>query len=98
MEQTLGHQTHYLNLRRQEAIVTGCKPHWLPVQYRDGRMPWTVTGSLAARRALKRLLPEVDAIFMHTAILAPLTADFFGRCPARAWFRRLVELGQTKLR
>jgi glycosyltransferase involved in cell wall biosynthesis len=82
MEQTLGHQTHYLNLRRQEAIVTGCKPHWLPVQYRDGRMPWTVTGSLAARRALKRLLPEVDAIFMHTAILAPLTADFFGRYPA----------------
>jgi len=82
MEQTLGHQTHYLNLRRHEAVVTGCRPHWLPVQYRNGPMPWTVTGSLAARRALKRLLPEVDAIFMHTAILAPLTADYFRHRPA----------------
>ena len=81
MEQTLGHVTHYLNLRRHEAVVTGCTPHWLPVEYRVGRAPWTVTGSLAARRALKPLLPQVDAIFMHTATLAPLTADYFRHCP-----------------
>jgi glycosyltransferase involved in cell wall biosynthesis len=82
MEQTLGHLTHYMNLRRHEGVVTGCKPHWLPVEYRVGRVPWTVTGSLAARRALKPLLPKVDAIFMHTATLAPLTADYFRRRPA----------------
>jgi len=82
MEQTLGHRTHYLNLRRHEAEVTGCRPRWLPVAYRNGRMPWTVTGSLVARRALKPLLPKVDAIFIHTAILAPLTVDYFRHCPA----------------
>jgi glycosyltransferase involved in cell wall biosynthesis len=82
MEQTLGHRTHYLNLRRHEAVVTGCEPHWLPIEYRDGRLPWTVTGSLAARRALEPLLPEIDGIFMHTTTLAPLTVDYFRRRPA----------------
>jgi glycosyltransferase involved in cell wall biosynthesis len=82
MEQTLGHLTHYLNLRRHEALVTSCKPHWLPVDYRDGLVPWMVTGSLAARRALKPLLTKVDAIFMHTITMAPLAADYFGHCPA----------------
>ena len=82
MEQTLGSITHYLNLRRHEAVVTGCTPRWLPVEYRDGRVPWTVTGSLAARRALKPVLRDVDAIFMHTATLAPLTVDYFRRRPA----------------
>jgi glycosyltransferase involved in cell wall biosynthesis len=82
MEQTLGHLTHYLNLRRHEAVVTGCTPHWLPIDYRTGRMPWTVTGSLAARRALKPLLPTVDAIFMHTTTLAPLAVDYLRRRPA----------------
>jgi glycosyltransferase involved in cell wall biosynthesis len=82
MEQTLGHLTHYLNLRRHETVLAGCTPHWLPVEYRDGRVPWTVTGSMAARRALKPLLPKVDAIFIHTATLAPLTVDYFRRRPA----------------
>lgn len=84
MEQTLGSITHYLNLRRHESAYLGCRARWLPVEYRDSRMPgtpWTVTGSLAARRALKPVLDEVDGVFMHTATLAPLTVDYFKRKP-----------------
>lgn len=81
MEQTLGSVTHYMNLRRHEAVLAGCTPRWLPVKYRDGRMPWTVTGSLAARRALKPLLSEIDAIFIHTVTVAPLVVDYFRRLP-----------------
>ena len=81
MEQTLGHRTHYLNLRRYEEVVTGCRLRWLPVEFRDGRVPWTVTGGLAARRAIKPLLPRVDAVFIHTTTLAPLAVDYFRHCP-----------------
>lgn len=81
MEQTLGSITHYLNLRRHETALSGCTPRWLPVEFREGRVPWTVTGSLAARRALKPVLSEVDAVFMHTTTLAPLTVDLFRHRP-----------------
>lgn len=81
MEQTLGSITHYLNLRRHEAAFSGCRPRWLPVEYQQARLPWTVTGSLAARRVLKPVLDEVDGVFMHTVTLAPLAVDYFLRKP-----------------
>jgi glycosyltransferase involved in cell wall biosynthesis len=84
MEQTLGSITHYLNLRRHETAYDGCKPQWLPVEYREAAIagtPWTVTGSMAARRALKPVLEGVDAVFLHTATLAPLTVDYFRHKP-----------------
>jgi glycosyltransferase involved in cell wall biosynthesis len=81
MEQTLGNITHYLNMRRHEAAVTNCTPRWIPVDYRDGMVAWTITGSLRARRALGPELRDVAAVFMHTATLAPLTVDYFRRKP-----------------
>lgn len=84
MEQTLGSITHYLNLRRFDTAYEGCRAHWLPVEYRDARIvgtPWTVTGSLAARRSLRPVLQDVDGVFMHTATLAPLAVDYFKRKP-----------------
>jgi glycosyltransferase involved in cell wall biosynthesis len=84
MELTLGSITHYLNLRRHETAYDGCKAHWLPVEYREpgiAHAPWTVTGGLAARRALKPVLNDVDGVFMHTATLAPLAIDYFRRKP-----------------
>jgi glycosyltransferase involved in cell wall biosynthesis len=81
MEQTLGSITHYLNLRRHETAYEGCRLRWLPVEYRQARLPWTVTGSLEARRALKPVLSEVDGVFMHTVTLAPLAVDYFLRKP-----------------
>jgi len=82
MEQTLGSITHYLNLRRAESAVEGPLPHWLPIEFQHGRLPWTVTGSLLARRALAGVLNDVDGIFMHTTTIAPLSVDYFGKKPA----------------
>jgi len=84
MEQTLGSITHYLNLRRNETAYPECRPYWLPVEYREAVIagtPWTVTGSLAARRALRPVIDEVEGVFIHTATLAPLAVDYFGRKP-----------------
>ncbi len=39
MEQTLGNVTHYLNLRRHEAEVKNCRPRWIPVEYRQSKLP-----------------------------------------------------------
>ena len=77
MEQTLGSVTHYLNLRENDTALAGCRPRWLPVEYEPGRLPWTINGSLLARRQLGPVVSEVDAIFIHTTTLAPLCVDYF---------------------
>jgi glycosyltransferase involved in cell wall biosynthesis len=81
MEQTLGSITHYMNLHRQNTVSEGGPRLWIPVEYRAGRLPWTITGSVFARQAIKPVLEDVDGIFIHTTTLAPLSADLFGRKP-----------------
>ncbi len=81
MEQTLGSVTHYKNLRREDDVVPNDRPRWLPIEYRPSKMPWTVTGSALARRALRPLLTQIDGIFVHTTTLAPLSFDYFRRKP-----------------
>jgi glycosyltransferase involved in cell wall biosynthesis len=80
MEQTLGSVTHYLNLRRAEDTAEGIVPKWLPVEFRHGKLPWAVTGSLLARKALSRA-GQVDGCFIHTTTIALLVADGFSRRP-----------------
>ncbi len=80
MEQTLGSVTHYLNLKREGGADFGGQ-RWLPIDYRSGKLPWTVTASWAARKAVHAVLPEVDGVFMHTTTLAPLCVDYFRRKP-----------------
>ena len=70
MEQTLGNITHYLNLKLAEGAAEAPSPRWLPIEYSAGKLPWTVSGGLMARKALGSVLPEVDGIFMHTTTLA----------------------------
>jgi glycosyltransferase involved in cell wall biosynthesis len=82
MEQTLGNVTHYLNLRREEGASGDDRPEWIPIEYRTSALPWTVTGSLLARRALGPVLDQIDGVFMHTTTLAPLLVDYLGRKPA----------------
>jgi glycosyltransferase involved in cell wall biosynthesis len=82
MEQTLGSVTHYLNLRGAESVLNGGPRRWLPIEYHSGRLPWTLPGSLSARRALKPVLDDVDGIFIHTMTLAPASIDYFSRKPA----------------
>ena len=81
MEQTLGSITHYKNLRREEDVVPNDAPCWLPIEYKQGRLPWTLNGSLLARQALRPVLADVDGIFMHTTTLAPLSVDYFRKKP-----------------
>jgi len=81
MEQTLGSITHYLNLRRQESVNEGGPRRWIPIDFSSGRLPWTLTGSLRARRELERVLADVDGVFMHTTTIAPASFDLFGRKP-----------------
>lgn len=81
MEQTLGSITHYLNLRKEEAALDGEHPRWIPIDYRKERVPWTINGGLAARRAVRSVLGEVDGVFIHTNVLALLSVDLFRRVP-----------------
>jgi len=82
MEQTLGSVTHYLNLRRQEAVADGIVPRWLPIDFRAGRLPWAVTGSLQARRVIAKVLDEIHGIFVHTTTIALLASRYFREKPA----------------
>ncbi|MEO7035136.1 MAG: glycosyltransferase family 4 protein [Polyangiaceae bacterium] len=82
MEQTLGSITHYQNLRREDDVIPDDRPRWLPIDFKASRLPWTVTGSLRARRAIGPVLNEVDGIFVHTTTLAPLSVDYFLKKPA----------------
>jgi glycosyltransferase involved in cell wall biosynthesis len=82
MEQTLGSVTHYLNLRREEALAAGGPRRWIPIEFEAGRLPWTLRGSLSTRRALKAVLPEVDGVFIHTTTIAPASVDLFTKKPA----------------
>ncbi|HEX4385651.1 MAG TPA: glycosyltransferase family 4 protein [Myxococcales bacterium] len=80
MEQTLGSVTHYLNLRKAEDTATGITPKWLPVEFRHGKVPWAVTGSLLARKALAHA-GKVSGCFIHTTTIALLVVDSFRRMP-----------------
>jgi len=80
MEQTLGNTTHYLNLRRVGA-ENGAQPLWLPIEYRDSRLPWTIAAGKLARQALRPVLEQVDGAFVHTMTLTPGLFDLFGKKP-----------------
>ena len=82
MEQTLGSVTHYLNLRRQEGLSRGAPPCWLPIEFSQTTLPWAFWGSLRARRAVLRVLDEVDGLFIHTITIALLAPDLFRKRPA----------------
>src|SRR3954467_3854904 len=77
MEQTLGSITHYENLRREEGTSPLNLPRWVPIEFSRGKIPWTITGSLRTRRALRGMLQEIDGAFIHTTTIAPLSVDLF---------------------
>ena len=73
MEQSLGNVTHYLNLRAAQDAAPWLDAAWLPIQYRSGRLPWAVSGSIATARTCRPALEDVSALFVHTTTLALLT-------------------------
>ncbi len=82
MEQTWGNVTHYLNLRRYQDEAKDLTPRWLPISYRASRLPWTVTGSLLARRTIAGSFHQINGFFVHTAPIALLCADYLRRKPS----------------
>ena len=93
MEQTLGHVTHGLNLRRAIETDPSVCPVWLPIGY-DGedrweRVPgvknnWSLKGSLRAKDALAKVLSKgekLDALFIHTQTLALFAVPLMKRVP-----------------
>src|SRR5688500_5256720 len=81
MEQTLGSITHYVNLRREETVAADV-PRWLPIEFQNSWVPWSVRGSLRARQAVSPVLDQVDGLFMHTPTIALLAFDLFRKKPA----------------
>ena len=90
MEQHLGHQTYYQNLRRHIDHVPGLSASWVPITYfrddglleRVAALPkglrGTLRGTLEARAGMKA---PADVIFFNTQVPAALGASAIGRRP-----------------
>lgn len=90
MEQHLGHQTYYQNLRRHIDSVAGLSARWVPITYfcqgglieRLAALPkglrGALRGTLQARAGLKE---PADVLFFNTQVPAALGASAIGRRP-----------------
>jgi glycosyltransferase involved in cell wall biosynthesis len=93
MEQTLGHVTHYVNLRSAVERVPNVAATWYLLQFprdpADTRPPkfwhnWSARASLQAWRQLSggRAADRHDAVFFHTQASALLSAGVMRRVPS----------------
>ncbi len=89
MEQTLGHVTHYKNLRAAVDAAPGVRASWFPLAFAPRgaletlpvvRNNWTLRASLRARRALGTA--PFDALFFHTQVTALLSVPLMRRVPS----------------
>ena len=89
MEQTLGHVTHYCNLRQWVSRDAAVLPTWMPVEtgVRDlwERLPlnWTMRASLRARAQVRAALRSgpLDGLFYHTQVTALMAHSSAGGRP-----------------
>lgn len=92
MEQTLGHVTHYHNLRQWAETDPGIDPEWLEVPYeaedRWSRLPgvrsnWTLRASFRAREQVRAAMgrKRFDGLFFHTQVTALFGSRLMARCP-----------------
>jgi glycosyltransferase involved in cell wall biosynthesis len=92
VEQTLGHVTHYRNLRSYAAQRTDVAPSWLPVSFDVSgparlvpllRSNWSVRASWRARRALDAVLAReaLDAIVFHTQVTSLFSQSHIRQIP-----------------
>jgi hypothetical protein len=92
VEQTLGHVTHYRNLRDFAAQQSAINPIWLPIPF-DVQGPmrllplvrsnWSVRASLRARSSLDRVLSRthLDAVLFHTQVTSLFSCSVMRRIP-----------------
>jgi glycosyltransferase involved in cell wall biosynthesis len=90
MEQHLGHQTYYENLRRFTEADDRVQARWAPVTYRDPEALWSrvpglpphLRGSLTGWAQVRRALAEKsDVIFFNTQVPAVLGGAAIGQRP-----------------
>ncbi len=92
MEQTLGHVTHYKNMRATIDDERDVEASWYPLAFPPRgtletlpplRDNWSVRSSLRARRALARdgARDRYDALFFHTQVTTLLSAGLMRRVP-----------------
>ncbi len=93
MEQTLGHVTHYRNLRAAVDADPAVDASWYPLGFPPRgaletlppvRGNWSVRSSLRARRLLARdgAASRYDALFFHTQVTTLFNAPLMARVPA----------------
>jgi len=92
MEQTLGHVTHYRNLRAAVDADPRARAAWYPLGFPPRgsletlpplRNNWTARGSLRARRLLPpALATSHDALFFHTQTITVLSRATIARVPS----------------
>lgn len=92
MEETLGHVTHYRNLREAASRQTRVEPTWLPIPFAPTgparfvpvlRSNWSVRASWRARRALDAALTvrPLETVFFHTQVTALFSLGVLRRRP-----------------
>lgn len=92
MEQTLGHVTHYRNMRAAIDDDPSVRATWYPLPFPPRgtletlppvRSNWTVRASLRTRRLLSRgYVATCDALFFHTQVTALLSERLMRRVPS----------------
>jgi glycosyltransferase involved in cell wall biosynthesis len=93
MEQTLGHVTHYRNLRQWTSADPDIDPEWLEVPFdaedRWSRMPgvrsnWTLRASFRAREQARAAMARkrFDGLFFHTQVTALFGSRLMAGCPS----------------
>ena len=93
MEQTLGHVTHYRNMRNSIDADQSINAAWYPLSFEpDGKLEnfpllrsnWSLRSSRRAWRALSRdrAGERYDALFFHTQITTLLSARLMRRVPS----------------
>jgi glycosyltransferase involved in cell wall biosynthesis len=96
LEQALGHVAYGMSLRGALAARQDIECEWLEVSFAEdalnpfplvGRSYW-LRGNLGARLAIARAHRKrpLDALFVHTGMIAILAADYVGRIPTMLSF------------
>jgi glycosyltransferase involved in cell wall biosynthesis len=92
LEQTLGHVTHSANLQALIPAIGRVDARFVPIAFDPGRrhVPgwsnWTVRAGVRAGRSMRALTRseptlELDAMFVHTQVLAVLLGTWMRRVP-----------------
>ncbi len=91
MEQSLGHVTHYRNLRSFVEQQSEIAPVWLPIPFAVSgparlvpllRSNWSVRASWRAKRALDSVRAPLDAVIFHTQVTSLFSTKLMRRLPS----------------